>query len=85
MANGRTPPRQAAAPRAVWRHYSRQEVLSLMTLVEEILPISAPEWEQGEQQHTYCYPEANHTVEQLRKNSMILQGGTFQPVILIFL
>ena len=67
MANGRTPPRQAAAPRAVRRHYSRQEVLSLIASVEEIVPISAPEWEQVEQQHASRYPEANRSVEQLRK------------------
>ena len=67
MANGRTLPRQAAAPRAVRRHYSRQEVLSLIASVEEIVPISAPEWEQVEQQHASRYPEANRSVEQLRK------------------
>ena len=67
MANGRTPPRQAAAPRAVRRHYSRQEVLSLIASVEEVVPISAPEWEQVEQQHASRYPEANRSVEQLRK------------------
>ena len=47
--------------------YTQQETLELMVIMEEIMPISAIEWETTREGHTLAYPDKNQTVESLCK------------------
>ena len=55
-------------------NFSYEELDSLLEIVEEVLPISATQWETVAGMHRLSYPNANRTVDSIKRKSKQLHN-----------
>jgi hypothetical protein len=60
-----------------------QEIESLLDVIEEIVPIGNPYWEQVWDRHMACYPKKEQTAELLRRKFQELAKKNCPQVIQI--